>query len=596
MALRRDLLKRFIESSRERSLKRPLIRGFSSISAPKLPGFDYEPRPYRGPSAEQILEKRKRFLGPSLFYYYQKPLNIVEGKMQYLFDENGKRYLDAFAGIVTVSCGHCHPEIVKAITEQNNLLQHATTIYLHHAIADFAEELASKMPGNLKVVYFVNSGSEANELAMLMARLYSGNLGMIALRNAYHGGTSGTIGLTALSTWKYSIPQEIAMLFLGFCLTCNMACKSSIYGTCSVENLKAGSKCGCNGTLTKLLFHLIPSPTNFGTPLPSSPLVLWPVSIPVQRCSSLRLLSVRSPSSSTFPSSHRVLLVRSPSLVSSGVLHFAFSLSGLHLSGEIHHVVNPDPYRGDFGSDAHRYAKDVQDHINYGTPGKVAGFIAETIQGVGGAVELAPGYLKLVYDIVRKAGGVCIADEVQTGFGRTGSHYWGFETQGVIPDIVTMAKGIGNGLPLGAVVTTPEIANVMAQKIQFNTFGGNPVCSAGGLAVLRVLDKEKRQTHCSDVGSHLIGRLKDLQQRHEIIGDVRGRGLMVGIELVTDRKEKTPAKAETAVLFEKLRELGVLVGKGGLHGNVFRIKPPMCFTRNDADFLVDALDYAMSKI
>ncbi|XP_021892774.1 LOW QUALITY PROTEIN: alanine--glyoxylate aminotransferase 2 homolog 1, mitochondrial-like, partial [Carica papaya] len=216
--------------------------------------------------------------------------------------------------------------------------------------------------------------------------------------------------------------------------------------------------------------------------------------------------------------------------------------------------------------------------------------------GVGGAVELAPGYLKQVYDIVRQAGGVCIADEVQTGFGRTGSHYWGFETQGVIPNIVTMAKGIGNGLPLGAVVTTPEIASVMAQKIQFNTFGGNPVCSAGGLAVLRVIDKEKRQAHCAEVGTHLIGRLRDLQQKHDIIGDVRGRGLMVGIELVSDRKEKTPAKAETAVLFEKLRELGVLVGKGGLHGNVFRIKPPMCFTKDDADFLVDTLDYAVSKL
>ncbi|KAF6175692.1 hypothetical protein GIB67_022694 [Kingdonia uniflora] len=162
--------------------------------------------------------------------------------------------------------------------------------------------------------------------------------------------------------------------------------------------------------------------------------------------------------------------------------------------------------------------------------------------------------------------------------------------------IVDEEKGIGNGLPIGAVVTTPEIANVMAQKIQFNTFGGNPVCSAGGLAVLKVLDKERRQSHCANVGSHLIQRLKSLQQKHEIIGDVRGRGLMVGIELVTDRKEKTPAKVETAVLFEKLRELGVLVGKGGLHGNVFRIKPPMCFSKDDSDFLVDALDYAMLKM
>ncbi|KAK9949710.1 hypothetical protein M0R45_005227 [Rubus argutus] len=208
-----------------------------------------------------------------------------------------------------------------------------------------------------------------------------------------------------------------------------------------------------------------------------------------------------------------------------------------------------------------------------GLPEKLLDLYLETIQGVGGAVELAPGYLKLVYDIVRKAGGVCIADEVQTGFGRTGSHYWGFETQGVTPDIVTMAKGIGNGLPLGAVVTNTR----------------NRKCTIPEAS-------EKRQVHCADVGSHLLGRLRDLQQRYEIIGDVRGRGLMVGVELVTDRTEKTPAKAETAVLFEKLRELGILVGKGGLHGNVFRIKPPMCFTKDDADFLVDALDYSMSKL
>ncbi|WJX47627.1 Alanine--glyoxylate aminotransferase 2, mitochondrial, variant 2 [Trifolium repens] len=408
-----------------------LCRDFCSkqiIRQPQLPPFDHQPRPYNGPTIEEMLAGQKSFLGPSI--------NLIITLFSY-----------------SVSCGHCHPDVLKAIFEQTQLLTGLLPCYLHHTLGDFMEALASKMLGNLKVVLLVDSGFEARKMAIQMARMYTDNVGMI--------------GLSTLDSWKYP-----------------------------------------------------------------------------------------------------------------------------DLEGEIHHVMNPDPYRGFFGADANSYAKDVQDYIAYGTSGKVAGFIAETIQGVEGVVELAPapGYLRDVYDIVHKDGGVCIADEVQTGFGRTGSHYWGFETQGVIPDIVTIVMGTGYCFPLGAVVTIHEIANVVAPKIQIKTFAGSPACFACGIAVLKVLDKEKRQAHCADVGSHLLERLKSLKKKHDIIGDVRGRGLMLGVELVTDRKNKTPAKAETAVLFEKLRELGILVGKGGLHGNVFQINPQVCLSKDDADFLVDALD------
>lgn len=202
----------------------------------------------------------------------------------------------------------------------------------------------------------------------------------------------------------------------------------------------------------------------------------------------------------------------------------------------------------------------------------------------------------LYMQIVREHGGVCIADEVQTGFGRTGDFYWGFQNQDVIPDIVTMAKGIGNGLPLAAVVTTPEIASRMASRLHFNTFGGNPVCSAGGRAVLRVIDEEGIRQNAGSVGSHLLSRLGALQQKHDIIGDVRGQGLMVGVELVKDRATKVPAIEETAHVFERCKDLGLLLGKGGLHGNVFRIKPPMCITKKDIDFLVDVMDHVLTEL
>ncbi|KAJ9694109.1 hypothetical protein PVL29_009883 [Vitis rotundifolia] len=366
----------------------------NDLLLPKMPPFDYSPPPYNGPSAADILQKRKQYLSPSLFCFYNQPVNIVDGKMQYLFDEKGRRYLDAFGGIATVNCGHCHPDVVEVIVKQINRLQHSTVLYLNHAIADFAEALASKMPGDLKVVFFTNSGTEANELAMMMARLYTGCNDIISLRNAYHGNAAGTMGATAQRVWKFNVVQT-----------------------------------------------------------------------------------------------------------------------------GVHHAINPDPYRGMFGSDGEKYARDVQDLIDFGTSGHVAGFISEAIQGVGGIVELAPGYLPAVYSSIKKAGGLFIADEVQCGFARTGSHFWGFESQGVVPDIVTMAKGIGNGIPLGAVVTTPEIAEVLTRRNYFNTFGGNPVCTSAGHAVLKVIEKEKLQENANVVGSYLKERLLSLKDKYESKGE-----------------------------------------------------------------------------
>jgi alanine-glyoxylate transaminase/(R)-3-amino-2-methylpropionate-pyruvate transaminase len=441
-----------------------------------LPPTPHTPAPYTGPSAAAVLAQRQQFLNPGLFLYYKQPLMIVEGKMQYVWDDTGKRYLDGLGGIVTVSVGHCHPHVLKAINAQNALLQHSTTIYLNPNLGAFAEKLASKFPGDLKVCYFVNSGSEANDLALLMARLYTGNYDAIALRNAYHGGNSSGMGLTAHSNWKFNTPHS------------------------------------------------------FG----------------------------------------------------------------------VHHALAPYPYRGHFGYDdaeaGLKYADDVKDLINYATPGKVAAFFAESIQGVGGFVEFPSGYLKHAYEHVRAAGGVCIADEVQTGFGRTGTHFWGFETQGVIPDIVTLAKGIGNGAPLAAVVTTPKIAAVMAQKVHFNTFGGNPVVSAIGTAVLEVIEQEKTQENCLKLGTSILAGLEKLKAKHNVIGDVRGKGLMLGIEFVKDRATKAPGREACAQALENARELGLLLGKGGLWGQTIRFAPPMTITPADADFILAVLDEAIGAI
>ncbi|MGH6692651.1 MAG: aspartate aminotransferase family protein, partial [Gammaproteobacteria bacterium] len=443
-------------------------------AVPKMPACDHRPRAYAGPAREEVLALRQRYAHPSLFTLYREPLLLVEGHGQWLFDETGRRYLDLFAGIATVACGHSHPEVTRRAQEQAATLQHTSTLYLHPNIALFARELAARFPAGLDVTYFVNSGSEANDLAVTMARLSTGRPDVIALRNGYHGGSPSAMALNGLHTWK----------------------------------------------------------------------------LPTQQ------------------------------------------------SAGVHHAACPDPYRSAFGgSPAEVAAQSVDDLravIRAATPGQIAAFIAEPIQGVGGVTHGTPAYLRDAYAVAREHGGLCISDEVQTGFGRTGDHFWEFERSGVVPDIVTTAKGIGNGAPLAAVTTRREIAETLTQRLHFNTFGGNPVSMAAGLAVLDVIEREGLQANARSVGGRLHAGLVDLMSRHEAIGDVRGHGLMLGVELVRHRGTREPAAAATLEVLERLRECGVLVGKGGLDGNVLRIKPPLCVTADDADFALDALDYALA--
>ena len=441
----------------------------------ELPPCSHQPEPYLGPGREKILELRRQHVNPALFTLYSEPVMLVEGHRQYVWDETGRRYLDLFAGICTVACGHSHPKIVAAVQKQMALLAHGSTAFLHPNMPRFAEGLLAKLPPSLDRIYFVNSGSEANDLAIQMARLHTGHADVIGIRNAYPGGSAPTGALTGIHTWK----------------------------------------------------------------------------------------------------------------------------SGVQRGGPVHHALNPDPYRNPFSGTpeqiASRSAEDVAELIRYSTPGQVAAFISEPIQGAGGVTMGAPNYLPEVYDIVRTHGGVCIADEVQTGFGRTGDNFWGFERSGVVPEIVTMAKGIGNGLPLAAVATTSEIAAALAQRLHINTFGGNPLVSAAGLAVLEVLEEEGLQQNAKVQGNRLLEGLRNLAERHEGIGNVRGQGLMIGVELVADRAARTPGTAFAGRVLDELKDLGALVGKGGLYGNVLRIKPPLVLTDADVDFALAAMDEALTR-
>jgi 4-aminobutyrate aminotransferase-like enzyme len=399
---------------------------------------------------EETLAARRRLLGRNLSVAYRNPVKIVRGEMQYLFDDEGRRYLDAYNNVAHV--GHCHPRVVGTGVEQMRTLN-TNTRYLHDLIIQFAEQLTATLPDALSVCYFVNSGSEANELALRLARAHTKARDLIVLEHAYHGNTTTLIDI---SPYKHDGPG--------------------------------------------------------GSGAPS-----W-----------------------------------------------------------VHKVS----------------WKDVQQVVEtvtrVRTEGRdLCGFIAESMPSVAGQIVLPPDYLKQVYEVVRKADGVCIADEVQTGYGRIGTHFWAFEHYAVVPDIVALGKPIGNGHPIGAVITTPEIANSFDNGMEFfSTFGGNTVSCAIGMAVLQVVQEEQLQAHALAVGNHLLDGLKELQHRHEIIREIRGSGLFLGVELL---RNGAPATIEADNIVNRMRDEGILLGTDGPHHNVLKIRPPMPFSHADADLLLAVL-------
>jgi 4-aminobutyrate aminotransferase-like enzyme/Ser/Thr protein kinase RdoA (MazF antagonist) len=425
---------------------------------------------------DKIIKSRKDVLGKSLSISYQTPLNMVRGYMQYLFDHNGYAYLDAVNNVLTV--GHCHPEVVKTIQRQVALLN-TNTRYLHENIIKFANELRKKFPESLSVCFFVNSGSEANELALRLARTHTNQHDIIVIDSAYHGNTGELVNI---SPYKHN---------------------------------------GSGG---------------------------------------------RGP----------------PSYV--------------------HTIDMPDLYRGIYKADDLNAGKKYADQIdpillNLKENGKgVAAFIGESLLSCGGQIVLPDGYFQEIYTKVRENGGVCIADEVQVGLGRMGSCFWGFELQGVIPDIVTMGKPIGNGHPLAAVVTTPEIANSFNNGMEyFTTTGGNHVSCAVGLIVLNTITNENLQQNALIIGTYLKKALMKLKEKFSIIGDVRGEGLFIGIELVLNKETLIPAPLKGAYIIERMKEEGILLSTDGPLHNVIKIKPPLVFTKENSDYLIEKLEKVLSE-
>ncbi|MFA6957759.1 MAG: aspartate aminotransferase family protein [Thermoanaerobaculia bacterium] len=423
----------------------------------------------------ETLEKHRKHAWPCASTYYKDPIVLDHGVGMHVWDEQGTRYLDCFGGVLTVSVGHANSVVNKAIISQLDKVSHTSTLYVNKPQAELAEKVASLAPGALEKSFFTNSGTEADETAMVLARLYTGRQEIIALRHSYSGRSMLAMSAAGHATWRHG---------------------------------------------------------------------------------------------------------------------------GTYVAG-VKHLAAPYCYRCPFGLEYPscnlRCAKDVEELIQTTTDGQVAAFIAEPILGVGGFITPPPEYFKEVTAIVKRYGGIFIADEVQTGWGRTGDKWFGIEHWGVEPDIMTSAKGMANGSPIGWTIARPEIADAYP-GLTFSTFGGNPVTSAAALATIRVIEENELPKKAAIVGRYLRDKLEELKAKYEVIGDVRGMGLMQAIECVTDKKSKTPNSAAVMHVFEETKRRGVLIGKGGLNGNVIRLGPPLIASLPDMDVLVEALDAAFSTL
>ncbi|MCM0759263.1 aspartate aminotransferase family protein [Sporomusa sphaeroides DSM 2875] len=418
---------------------------------------------YLGP--DEILRKKKEYMIPCVYHFYAQPMQLVKGEMQYLYDHTGKQYLDCFAGVSVVNCGHCHPEITKAVCDQVMTLQHTCTIYLTENIVNLAQRLSQITPGRLQKTFFCSSGTEANEGAVLLASIYTGKQEFISLRQGLHGRTKLTMSLTGLSMWRTDTSPVGGISFAP-----NAYCYRCPYG-------KRHPECDL-------------------------------------AC-----------------------------------------------------------------------ANELETIIKTATAGQVAAFIAEPIQGNGGIITPPPGYFKRIKEILDKYNILLIIDEIQTGFGRTGKMF-GIEHYGVEPDIMTMAKALGNGTPVGAFTACPEIADTYTRP-GASTLGGNPVTSAAALATLEVLTKNNLTAQAALLGEYLKQGLTELQKKHPLIGDIRGHGLMLGAEIV--KPDKSPATEQLDRMLEEMKNRGFLIGKNGPDRNVMAFQPPLVITRDDLDNLLNNL-------